>query len=70
MNVVITGSGKIVEVMASGEREPIDLKTFNKLLELSISGALEVLKAIKKLYEYDLNLNYFKKSKFKEVSNS
>lgn len=43
MNVVMTGSGKFVEVQGTGEESPFSREEFNQLLELGELGILELV---------------------------
>jgi ribonuclease PH len=43
MNVVMTGSGKFVEVQGTGEEAPFSRKEFNELLELAENGIEEII---------------------------
>jgi ribonuclease PH len=42
MNVVMTGSGKFVEVQGTAEREPFDRNLLNQLLDLATIGCTEL----------------------------
>ncbi|NBU31685.1 MAG: ribonuclease PH [Actinobacteria bacterium] len=42
MNVVMTGSGKFVEVQGTAERDPFDRDLLNQLLDLATSGCAEL----------------------------
>jgi ribonuclease PH len=42
MNVVMTGSGKFVEVQGTAEREPFDRNLLNQLLDLATIGCAEL----------------------------
>lgn len=50
MNVVMTGSGKFIEIQGTAEREPFDRDLLNELLDLAAAGCSELtalqLKAI------------------------
>ena len=50
MNVVMTGSGKYIEIQGTAEREPFDRDLLNELLDLAAAGCSELtalqLKAI------------------------
>lgn len=50
MNVVMTGSGKFIEIQGTAEREPFDRDLLNELLDLAAAGCTELtalqLKAI------------------------
>jgi ribonuclease PH len=39
MNVVVTGSGKFVEVQGTAEGAPFDRDELNQLLDLALKGA-------------------------------
>jgi ribonuclease PH len=47
MNVVVTGSGKFVEVQGTAEGVPFDRNELNELLDLALKGTTE-LTAIQK----------------------
>ena len=38
MNIVLTGSGKLIEVQATAEGDPFDRADFDRLLDLAVSG--------------------------------
>jgi ribonuclease PH len=40
MNVVMTGSGKFVEVQGTAEREPFDRAELDRLLDLAAAGCV------------------------------
>jgi ribonuclease PH len=42
MNVVVTGSGKFVEVQGTAEGEAFDRDELNKLLDLALKGTGEL----------------------------
>ncbi len=42
MNVVMTGSGKFIEVQGTAEQEPFDRELLNQLLDLAASGCAEL----------------------------
>ena len=42
MNVVMTGSGRLIEVQATAEKVPFDRGTFDQLLDLAAVGILEI----------------------------
>ena len=42
MNVVVTGSGKFVEVQGTAEGEAFDRDELNKLLDLALKGTSEL----------------------------
>jgi ribonuclease PH len=42
MNVVMTGSGKFVEVQGTAEREPFDRELLNDLLDLATHGCAQL----------------------------
>ena len=43
MNVIMTGSGKIIEIQGTAEREPFSQNQLNKLLELAKKGINELV---------------------------
>lgn len=43
MNVVMTASGQLIEVQATGEESPFDRSTFNNLLDLAQKGIDEII---------------------------
>ena len=42
MNVVVTGSGKFVEVQGTAEGVPFDREELNALLDLALKGTTEL----------------------------
>ena len=44
MNVVMTASGKIIEIQATGEENPFDRSIFDSLLNLAESGIQQIVK--------------------------
>jgi ribonuclease PH len=42
LNVVMTGSGRLVEVQATAERAPFDREALNELLDLAAAGIAEI----------------------------
>jgi ribonuclease PH len=42
MNVVCTGDGRFVEVQGTAEREPVDRKLLDQLLDLAVTGCAEL----------------------------
>ncbi|MBS1111841.1 MAG: ribonuclease [Nitrospirae bacterium] len=48
MNVVMTGTGKFIEIQGTAETEPFDNKQFQKMLHLANSGIAEILTLQKK----------------------
>ena len=42
MNVVMTGSGRLIEVQATAEKVPFDRGTFDQLLDLAALGILDI----------------------------
>lgn len=48
MNVVMTGTGKFIEIQGTAETEPFDNKQFQKMLHLANSGIAEILALQKK----------------------
>lgn len=42
MNVVMTGSGKFIEIQGTAEREPFDRELLNELLDLASAGCTEL----------------------------
>lgn len=48
-NFVITGSGRLVEVQGTAEREPFSRKEWDALLELGLAGVRELTKLQKKV---------------------
>jgi len=49
MNLVMTGRGRIIEVQATAEKLPVTRVEFEKLMELGIKGANEIIELEKKL---------------------
>lgn len=43
MNVVMTASGQLIEIQATGEESPFDRTTFNDLLSLAENGIEEIV---------------------------
>jgi ribonuclease PH len=54
MNIVMTGSGKLVEVQGTAEKEPFSRETLNVLLDLAQRGIQEILALERKLLERGL----------------
>lgn len=48
MNIVMTGTGKFIEIQGTAETEPFDNKQFQKMLHLANSGITEILTLQKK----------------------
>lgn len=48
LNVVATGSGKLIEIQGTAEGQPFSRKEFDKMLDLALKGIKEVGKAQKK----------------------
>jgi ribonuclease PH len=48
MNVVVTGSGKFVEVQGTAEGAPFDRDELNQLLDLALKGATSLAEIQKK----------------------
>ena len=42
MNVVMTGDGRLVEVQATAERDPVSRETLDELIELAAAGIAEI----------------------------
>ncbi len=51
MNVVMTGSGKFIEIQGTAETEPFDKKMLQKLLDLAETGIKEVIKIQKDILD-------------------
>lgn len=49
MNVVMTGTGKFIEVQGTGEEAPFSKSELNELLELAQSGIEEIIRAQKQV---------------------
>jgi len=49
MNVVMTGSGRFVEVQATAEHEPFDDDQMSRLMALARSGIAELIEIQKKV---------------------
>lgn len=45
MNLVVTGTGKLIEVQATAEGEPFAREVFDRLLQLGLDGATQVTQA-------------------------
>jgi len=45
MNMVVTGTGKLIEVQATAEGDPFDRAVFDRLVDLGIKGAADVTAA-------------------------
>jgi ribonuclease PH len=56
MNVVMTGTGEIVEIQGTAEGSPFSLKTLDSLMELAQSGILSLVAAQKELIGSRLGL--------------
>ncbi len=54
MNIVMTGSGKLVEVQGTAEKEPFSRDTLNALLDLAQRGIQDILAMERKLLERGL----------------
>ncbi|MCS7241906.1 MAG: ribonuclease PH [Candidatus Caldatribacterium sp.] len=54
MNVVMTGSGRLVEIQGTAEKEPFSRDTLNALLDLAQSGIQTILAMERKLLERGL----------------
>jgi ribonuclease PH len=54
MNIVMTGSGKLVEVQGTAEKEPFSRETLNALLDLAQKGIQEILALERKLLDRGL----------------
>ncbi|MBC7217129.1 MAG: ribonuclease PH [Candidatus Caldatribacterium sp.] len=54
MNIVMTGSGKLVEVQGTAEKEPFSRDTLNALLDLAQKGIQEILVLERKILERGL----------------
>ncbi len=50
MNLVMTGSGKIVEVQATAEKVPYSFETFSQLFQLAKKGIEEIIKLEKEYF--------------------
>lgn len=55
MNVVMTGSGKIVEIQGTAETAPFSREELNALLDLAKRGILELVDMQKSLFMQDLS---------------
>lgn len=55
MNVVMTGSGKIVEIQGTAETAPFSREELNALLDLAKKGILELVDMQKSLFMQDLS---------------
>ena len=53
MNVVMTGSGKFIEVQGTAERDPFSAETLGKMLKLAKKGIDELVLAQKAVLELD-----------------
>jgi len=53
MNVVMTGSGKFIEVQGTAERDPFSAETLGKMLKLAKKGIDELVIAQKAILEVD-----------------
>ena len=51
MNVVMTGSGKFVEIQGTAEKEPFDKEVLDKLLDLAWKGIKELINFQKRILE-------------------
>ena len=54
MNVVMTGSGDLVEVQGTAEGDPFSRETLNRLLDLAQKGVGEIIVLEKKLLKRGL----------------
>jgi ribonuclease PH len=59
MNVVMTGSGKIVEIQGTAEKEPFSRKVLDELLDLAQKGIAELNAAQKEIFAGNM-LEYYK----------
>ena len=57
MNVVMTGSGDLVEVQATAEGHPYSAEGLNALLDLARPGIKELLEVQKSILKIDLSRN-------------
>uniref|UniRef100_A0A7V4E361 Ribonuclease PH n=1 Tax=candidate division WOR-3 bacterium TaxID=2052148 RepID=A0A7V4E361_UNCW3 len=53
MNVVLTGSGKIVEIQATAEKIPFSFETFFQLFQLAKKGIAEIIEIEKQYFCFD-----------------
>jgi ribonuclease PH len=54
MNVVMTGSGHLVEVQATAEGKPFSVDDLNKLIEVARPGIQQLLAAQRSILKLDL----------------
>lgn len=59
MNVVMTGSGKLVEVQGTAEGVPFSRGTMDKLIELAADGIKKVIEIQKKIIDVEGNILTF-----------
>lgn len=57
MNVVMTGSGKFVEIQGTAEKSPFDKQTLDKLLTLAWKGIRELITFQKRILEAEVKGN-------------
>jgi ribonuclease PH len=56
MNVVMTGSGKFIEIQGTAERDPFDRQQMNKLLSLAQRGIRQMIKKQQKVLGPELGV--------------
>jgi ribonuclease PH len=56
MNIVMTGSGRIVEVQGTAEGEPFDRRQLDKLLDLGSKGIMNIVEVQRDLLKNDIPL--------------
>jgi ribonuclease PH len=53
MNIVMTGSGKFIEIQGTAERDPFGVDTLGRMLKLGQKGINELIAAQKAVLEID-----------------
>ena len=53
MNVVMTGSGQLVEVQATAEGKPFSVGAMNKLIEVARPGILQLLAIQRSILKFE-----------------
>ena len=55
MNVVMTGSGKFIEVQGTAEHNPFSREEYDQMLDLAVSGIQELVRLQNKIMLENLN---------------
>ena len=54
MNIVMTGSGKLIEIQGTAEKEPFSVSEMNRLVETAKKGMKKIFAAQKKILNLDI----------------